>query len=54
MIQEDGLDRDAEGYGTVTANRLYQLVRQHDNLCDHTFTIDFLAPGVESYSLTFG
>jgi cytochrome c biogenesis protein CcdA/thiol-disulfide isomerase/thioredoxin len=51
---EHGLDTDAEGYGNVTGDRLYQLVRQHGNIQDRTFRIEFLAPGVRAYSFTFG
>jgi Thioredoxin like C-terminal domain len=47
-------DTDADGYGTVTDNRLYQLVRQHGTIRDRTFRIEFLTPGVEAFSFTFG
>ena len=50
-----GVDADAAGNGTVTGQRLYQLIRQKDGqVSDHTFTIEFLDPGVEAYSFTFG
>jgi cytochrome c biogenesis protein CcdA/thiol-disulfide isomerase/thioredoxin len=49
-----GMDTDAEGFGTVTENRLYQLVRQQDGVKDRTFRIDFLVPGVQAFSFTFG
>ncbi|MCU1251416.1 MAG: alkyl hydroperoxide reductase/Thiol specific antioxidant/Mal allergen [Edaphobacter sp.] len=49
-----GVDTDAEGSGIVTDNRLYQLVRQQENIQDHTFRIEFLAPGVQAYAFTFG
>ena len=51
---DHGLDTDAEGYGTVTEDRLYQLVRQHGAIQDRTFRIEFLVPGVQAYSFTFG
>jgi cytochrome c biogenesis protein CcdA/thiol-disulfide isomerase/thioredoxin len=51
---DHGLDTDAEGYGNVTGDRLYQLVRQHGNIQDRTFRVEFLAPGVRAYSFTFG
>jgi cytochrome c biogenesis protein CcdA/thiol-disulfide isomerase/thioredoxin len=51
---DHGLDTDAEGYGNVTGDRLYQLVRQRGNIQDRTFRIEFLAPGVRAYSFTFG
>jgi cytochrome c biogenesis protein CcdA/thiol-disulfide isomerase/thioredoxin len=51
---DHGVDTDAQGYGVVTGDRLYQLVRQQGNIRDRTFRIDFLAPGVRAYSFTFG
>lgn len=49
-----GADTDAAGNGTVTRERLYQLVRQGGAVTDHTFAIEFLDPGLEAYSFTFG
>jgi hypothetical protein len=49
-----GVDTDAEGRGTVTSQRLYQLVRDHGTVADHTFEIRFLDPGVQAYAFTFG
>jgi hypothetical protein len=49
-----GLDVDQEGYGTVTQQRLYQLVRERGRISDRTFEIAFFAPGVEAYVFTFG
>ncbi len=51
---DHGTDTDADGYGTVTEDRLYQLVRQHGAIQDRTFRIEFLVPGVQAYSFTFG
>jgi len=51
---DHGVDTDADGYGTVTEYRLYQLIRQHGAIQDHTFRIEFLVPGVQAYSFTFG
>jgi cytochrome c biogenesis protein CcdA/thiol-disulfide isomerase/thioredoxin len=51
---DHGLDTDAEGYGTVTGDRLYQLIRQRGNIQDRTFRIEFLTPEVRAYSFTFG
>jgi Thioredoxin like C-terminal domain len=48
------VDTDAEGYGTVTDYRLYQLIRQRNGIHDRTFRIKFLAPGLRAYSFTFG
>jgi thiol-disulfide isomerase/thioredoxin len=49
-----GLDVDDQGHGTVTEQRLYQLIRQPERIADRTFEITFLDPGVETYSFTFG
>ena len=49
-----GVDSDDGGNGTVTGQRLYQLIRQQGAVGDHTFSIEFLDPGVEAYSFTFG
>jgi thiol-disulfide isomerase/thioredoxin len=52
--ENHGVDTDANGYGTVTEDRLYQLVRQRAPIADHTFEIQFLDPGVHAFSFTFG
>jgi len=49
-----GADVDEQGYGTVTGQRLYQLVRQPGAIADRTFAIEFLDPGVDAYAFTFG
>jgi hypothetical protein len=49
-----GSDIDEAGQGTVTWQRLYQLVRQNGSVEDHTFEIEFLDPGVQAYAFTFG
>ncbi len=49
-----GTDVAPDGSGTVTEQRLYQLVRQPGDISDHTFTIEFLDPGVSAYAFTFG
>jgi cytochrome c biogenesis protein CcdA/thiol-disulfide isomerase/thioredoxin len=49
-----GADTDASGAGTVTEQRLYQLIRQSTDVQDHVFSIEFLDPGVQAYSFTFG
>jgi len=51
---DHGVDTDADGYGTVTEYRLYQLIRQQGNIQDKTFRIEFLTPGVQAFSFTFG
>jgi cytochrome c biogenesis protein CcdA/thiol-disulfide isomerase/thioredoxin len=52
--QDHGADVAADGSGSVTTQRLYQLVRQSGSVADRTFTIEFLDPGVHAYSFTFG
>jgi cytochrome c biogenesis protein CcdA/thiol-disulfide isomerase/thioredoxin len=49
-----GADVNEQGEGVVTAERLYQLVRQGGAIGDHTFEIRFLDPGVAAYAFTFG
>lgn len=49
-----GVDVNADGSGTVTGQRLYQLLRQPDSVGEHTFDIEFLDPGVHAYAFTFG
>jgi len=49
-----GVDTSATGAGVVENQRLYQLIRQKGDVRDRTFTIEFLDPGVEAFSFTFG
>jgi len=49
-----GVDTDAEGYGVVDQQRLYQLIRENGAVGDHTFKIEFLDPGVQAFAFTFG
>ena len=49
-----GIDVDAQGAGTVSSQRLYQLIRQTGPVQDRTFTIEFQEPGVQAFSFTFG
>jgi thiol-disulfide isomerase/thioredoxin len=49
-----GLDVDEQGHGTLSQQRLYQLIRQQGSITDRTFEITFLAAGVEAYAFTFG
>lgn len=51
---DHGVDVDAQGNGVVREYRLYQLVRQRDGVHDQTFRIEFLEPGVQAFSFTFG
>jgi len=49
-----GSDVDDQGIGTVTEQRLYQLIRQPEPIADRLFEIEFLDPGIEAYAFTFG
>ncbi|HKE36335.1 MAG TPA: hypothetical protein VKB39_02835, partial [Candidatus Baltobacteraceae bacterium] len=49
-----GGDVDADGYGTVTRQTTYQLIRQPEPIEDRTFEIEFLDHGIEAYDFTFG
>jgi thiol-disulfide isomerase/thioredoxin len=51
---DHGVDCDEQGLGTVTEDRLYQLVRQRGRIEDRTFEIEFLDPGVRAFAFTFG
>jgi cytochrome c biogenesis protein CcdA/thiol-disulfide isomerase/thioredoxin len=53
-MEDHGTDVSADGYGTVTSQRLYQLLRQHGPIQDRTIEIEFLDPGVAAYAFTFG
>ncbi len=49
-----GLDVDEQGHGTLSEQRLHQLIRERGSIRDRTFEITFLAPSVEAYCFTFG
>jgi cytochrome c biogenesis protein CcdA/thiol-disulfide isomerase/thioredoxin len=49
-----GVDTDAGGLGQVNSQKLYQLIRQSGDVAEHVFAIEFLDPGVQAYSFTFG
>jgi len=49
-----GGDIAADGRGTVSGERLYQLIRQKGEVRDRTFTIEFLDTGAEAFAFTFG
>jgi cytochrome c biogenesis protein CcdA/thiol-disulfide isomerase/thioredoxin len=51
---DHGGDVDAAGDGVVTAERLYQLIRQSGPIRDRVFEIEFLDPGAMAYAFTFG
>ncbi|WP_457093175.1 thioredoxin family protein [Microvirga sp. P5_D2] len=49
-----GIDVDEQGNGTVTEQRLYQLIRQPKPIANRQFEIEFLGSGVEVFAFTFG
>jgi hypothetical protein len=49
-----GSDVRADGNGTVSEPRTYQLIRQPAPITARTVTIEFLAPDVELFCVTFG
>jgi cytochrome c biogenesis protein CcdA/thiol-disulfide isomerase/thioredoxin len=51
---DHGADTDANGEGTVRDQRLYQLIRQSNDVQEHDFSIQFLDDGVTAYAFTFG
>jgi cytochrome c biogenesis protein CcdA/thiol-disulfide isomerase/thioredoxin len=51
---DHGMDVDANGHGVVTQQRLFQLIRQHGDIRDRTFEIEFLDPGAQAFAFTFG
>ena len=44
----------ADGSGTVSENRLYQLIRQPAPIRERLVEIEFLGVGAEAYCFTFG
>jgi thiol-disulfide isomerase/thioredoxin len=49
-----GADVDKDGNGLLREGRMYQLVRQRDEVRERTLEITFLEPGAEAYAFTFG
>jgi thiol-disulfide isomerase/thioredoxin len=49
-----GLDIDQRGNGTVSEERLYQLIRQEGPINKRTFEITFIDAGAQAYVFTFG
>jgi thiol-disulfide isomerase/thioredoxin len=49
-----GTDVDEQGYGTMSEQRMYQLIRQPKPIGDRDFTINFLDQGAEAFCFTFG
>ena len=54
LVAPDHQVIDEVGNGSVTGQRLYQLVRQKGGSKERLFTIEFLDPGAEAYAFTFG
>jgi hypothetical protein len=52
--ESHGLDVDDQGIGTISEQRLYQLIRQTSPVGEHQFEIEFLDSGAEAFSVTFG
>ena len=52
--RDHGADTDADGRGTITGQRLYQLIRQGDPGRERGFEIEFLEPGAQAFAFTFG
>ena len=51
---DHGSDTAANGEGTISDHRLYQLIRQSGPIGDRTIEIEFLDGGVQSFAFTFG
>jgi thiol-disulfide isomerase/thioredoxin len=51
---DHGSDSGADGTGEIRQPRMYQLIRQKGQIKDGIFEIEFLDPGVEAFSFTFG
>ena len=49
-----GTDVDERGHGTLTKQRMYQLIRQPKPIGDRQFEIEFLESGAEAFAFTFG
>ena len=49
-----GVDVAEDGTGVLQDGRMYQLVRQQDEVSDRTLEVTFEAPGAQAYSFTFG
>jgi thiol-disulfide isomerase/thioredoxin len=52
--ESHGVDVGEDGNGLLRDGRMYQLVRQHDEVRERTVEIVFDGPGAEAYSFTFG
>jgi thiol-disulfide isomerase/thioredoxin len=52
--ESHGVDIDEDGNGVLREGRMYQLVRQRDEVRERALEITFLEPGAEAYAFTFG
>jgi thiol-disulfide isomerase/thioredoxin len=52
--EHHGVDSDADGTGEIRQPQMYQLIRQKGSIRDRTFEIEFLDPGIQGFSFTFG
>jgi thiol-disulfide isomerase/thioredoxin len=51
---DHGVDVKADGTGTISEDRMYQLIRQTGQIKDRTLEIEFTDTGVRVYDFTFG
>lgn len=49
-----GVDIDSDGKGLLADGRLYQLVREDDNVRERTVEVKLVEPGAAAYVFTFG
>jgi hypothetical protein len=49
-----GTDVEDSGYGRVSEQRLYPLIRQSEPIRGRQFEIEFLDSGVEAFAFTLG
>lgn len=52
--EDHGVDSNADGAGEIRQPRMYQLIRQKGRARDRLFEIEFLDPGAQAFSFTFG
>jgi len=49
-----GTDIDEAGNGTVSAPRMYRLIRQPRAISEGVFEVEFLGSGIDVFGFTFG
>jgi hypothetical protein len=52
--EDHGVDCNADGAGEIRQPRMYQLIRHKGQGRDRLFEIEFLDPGAQAFSFTFG